>query len=77
MSSTTTTAERLERELGKGEAVSQFAAEAAVVLNQIDPELDYRSADLAGFVRAAWPYDGEPADAACEFANEAKKQRGE
>ncbi len=52
--------------------VGEFVAECEVVINQIDPELNYRKADLYGFVSAAWPYDGTPADAACEFANQIK-----
>lgn len=57
--------------------VGEFIAEVEVVINQIDPELDYRRADLSGFVRAAWPYDGEPADAAAEFAAAVRGQAGE
>jgi hypothetical protein len=45
------------------------------VICGIDPELDYNRADLYGFVSAAWPYDGTPADAACEFANALKAQQ--
>jgi hypothetical protein len=52
--------------------IADFAGEAEVVINQIDPELNYNRADLYGFVSAAWPYDGTPADAACEFANSVK-----
>ena len=63
----TTIATNLERELGRSEAIAQFVVEAEVTINQISPELDYRRADLSGFVRAAWPYDGTPADAASEF----------
>jgi hypothetical protein len=57
--------------------IGDFAAECEVVLNQLDPELSYQPADLQGFVRAAWPCDGTPADVACQFANEVRKQRGE
>lgn len=57
--------------------VADFVTEAETVICAIDPELNYNRADLYGFVSAAWPYDGTPADAACEFANEVKKQRGE
>lgn len=71
----TSTAERLESELGRGEAISAFVAEAVVTINQIDPGLDYRHGDLFGFVQAAWPYDGEPADAAAEFAESLAAQR--
>lgn len=55
--------------------VGEFVAEAEVVINQLEPTFEYNRADLFGFVRAAWPYDGTPADAACEFCNEVKKQR--
>jgi hypothetical protein len=55
--------------------VADFVAEAETVICGIDPELDYNRADLYGFVSAAWPYDGTPADAACEFANALKAQQ--
>jgi hypothetical protein len=67
-------AKQLEAELGRGEAIAHFVAEAEVVLSQLAPELNYRRPDLQGFVRAAWPCDGTPADVAVEFANELVKQ---
>lgn len=54
--------------------VGEFVAEAEVVICQMEPELDYRRADLYGFISAAWPYNGTPADAACEFSNSLKEQ---
>lgn len=48
-------------------SVQDFLAETEVVLNAMAPELDYRRSDLSGFVRAAWPYDGTPADAANDW----------
>jgi hypothetical protein len=67
-------AKQLEQELGRAEAIGQFVAEAAVVINQIDPEMDYNRAALDGFVRAAWPYEGTAADAAAEFAEAVRQQ---
>lgn len=47
--------------------INDFVGEAEVFINQIDPEWSYAKADLFGFVSAAWPYDGTPTDAACQF----------
>lgn len=70
------TSQQLEQELGFSEAVGQFVAECEVAINQLDPELDYRRADLQGFVRACWPCEGLPIDVAGEFAGEIRKQSG-
>lgn len=57
--------------------VSDFVGEAEVFINEIDPNWDYSRADLYGFISAAWPYDGSPADAASEFRVSVEKQRTE
>lgn len=69
-----TTCQRMEQELGRSEAISHFVAECVVVINQLDPELSYRPADLDGFVRGCWPCENEPADVACDFANSLKAE---
>jgi hypothetical protein len=61
------TSERLEKELGQAEAIGQFVAECEVAINQFSPKFEYHRSDLSGFVRAAWPCDGEPADVAVDF----------
>lgn len=48
--------------------VSAYVAECEVVLAQIEPELEYRRADLYGFVSGCWPTDDTPADVAADFA---------
>jgi hypothetical protein len=46
---------------------AEFAAECEVVINQLSPELDYRRADLYGFVTGCWPTEDCPADVAAQF----------
>lgn len=73
MADQNTTAKELQTEMGtRSEAIAAFVAEAEVVIGQIDPELSYNRADLQGFVRGAWPYDGTAADCASEFASAVK-----
>lgn len=60
-----------------GLKIANFVSECESVINQIDPELDYRSADLDGFVRGCWPTEDNPADVACEFANQIRSQQSE
>lgn len=63
------TGKQLEAELGRSEAIGAFVSECEVIINQIDPTLDYRRADLDGFVRGCWPPDDEPAEVAAQFVN--------
>lgn len=56
-------------------AIGQFIQQAEAAISQFEPELAYQRADLDGFVRAAWPYDGTPMDAAAEFAEALAQQR--
>lgn len=63
------TGRQLDAELGRAEAIGHFVAECETAINALSPDLDYRRADLDGFVRGGWPCDGDPADVAAEFVN--------
>lgn len=69
------TASQLELELGRAEATAQFVEQCVVELSNVDCELEYDRSALDGFVRGAWPVDGEPLDVAAEFAGSLVRQR--
>lgn len=54
--------------------ISDFVTRAETAMETIAPDLKYNPADLFGFVSAAWPYDGEPEDAAEQFVEEFGKE---
>lgn len=51
-----------------------FEAECHAWLAENMPDFVYSRADLFGFISAAWPCEGEPADVAEQFAEEVCKQ---
>ena len=54
---------------------SSFIHAAEAFMATCAPDVEFDSADLFGFISAAWPYSGAPEDAASEFAEAIMLQR--
>lgn len=65
----TTEAKALQAELGRGEAIDYYVAEAGATIAILAPGLAYNRTDLHGFVAAAWPCEGPPEDVAGQFVD--------
>lgn len=66
----TITAKQLELEVGRSEAIGQWVQQCEAAISQLSPELEYRHADLFGFVQGCWPCEGSPYDVASQFVEQ-------